>query len=63
MRTGCTAFPLSEQIKDTIAHHGADWAENHYRGKRNGFRLSKYEWRILAGHGPKMTFDQDWALQ
>lgn len=45
---GSTFYPLSQQIADTIAEHGRDWAEFHYCHARSGPHLSAFEWAILA---------------
>lgn len=45
---GSIHFPLSEQIANTIAEHGRDWAEFHYCYRRTGPRLSALEWRVLS---------------
>lgn len=45
---GSIVYPLSQQIADTIAAHGFDWAEWHYTLNRKGPRLTALEWRILA---------------
>lgn len=42
---GSVAYPLSQQIADTIEAHGYWWAANHYMGKH---KLSAWEWHILA---------------
>ncbi len=45
---GNTAYPLSQQIADTIKAHGREWAHWHYCIKARGPLLSPFEWAILA---------------
>ena len=45
---GSVFYPLSEQIKDTIAAHGVQWAWRAYCVDRKGPGLSAFEWSILS---------------
>ena len=45
---GNPAFPLTQQVADTIRAHGLDWAQWHYCVNRKGPRLSAFEWSVFA---------------
>jgi hypothetical protein len=45
---GSVFYPLSQQIADTAAAHGLEWACWYYCFNRRGPRLSRFEWKVLA---------------
>jgi hypothetical protein len=45
---GTVFYPLSQQIADTAAEHGAEWTSWYYTANPRGPMLSALEWSILA---------------
>ncbi len=45
MIMGCVSYPLTEQIKDTVAAHGWHWAHQYYVKEQ---RIPFWMWTVLT---------------